>query len=201
MPRLRKLKMKYSRFLVLTLFVVSIGSCFQEDFVPKPSAYFRIDLPEKSYRPTKFGDCPYQFEVPKYAKWEYDKEGLHENCWININYSQYDGQVHISYKQINDNLVDYLEDARQLTNKHIPKAVSIAEQLVYDEDRRVYGLVYNVEGTGAASTMQFFVTDSANHFLRGALYFNVSPNNDSLSPIIDFIKDDIKHMIGTLKWE
>jgi gliding motility-associated lipoprotein GldD len=57
-----------------------------------------------------------------------------------------------------------------------------------------------VEGSGAASPLQFFVTDSSKHFLRGALYFTVKPNNDSLQPVIKFIKEDINRFIDTFEW-
>jgi gliding motility-associated lipoprotein GldD len=73
--------------------------------------------------------------------------------------------------------------------------------MIRDDERRIYGVLYEIKGAEAASTLQFYVTDSLSHFLRGALYFNVSPNNDSLAPVIDFIEEDIRHMIGTLNWE
>jgi gliding motility-associated lipoprotein GldD len=57
-----------------------------------------------------------------------------------------------------------------------------------------------VEGN-AATSRQFYVTDSVHHFLRGALYFNSAPNADSLSIVNDFLETDMRHMIETLKWK
>jgi hypothetical protein len=37
----------------------------------------------------------------------------------------------------------------------------------------------------AASSTQFYVTDSTTHFLRGVLYFYSAPNADSLKPVND----------------
>jgi gliding motility-associated lipoprotein GldD len=55
--------------------------------------------------------------------------------------------------------------------------------------------------TEAASPFQFYLTDSTKNFVRGALYFNTVPNNDSLAPVIDFLKQDIIHMIETFRWK
>ena len=175
-------------------------SCGDDDYTPKPQGYFRIDLPKKAYVREEF-NCPFSFEIPVYTNWTPDREAKGQDCWININYPQFKGKIHLTYKPVHGNLVQYLEDARNLTDAHIPKAVAIDETLVADSSRDVYGLIYDVKGTGAASTMQFFVTDSSEHFLRGALYFDVEPNNDSLAPVINFIKEDIHHLIETVEWE
>jgi len=60
---------------------------------------------------------------------------------------------------------------------------------------------YNIKGADAASTYQFYLTDSTSNFLRGALYFDLVPNNDSLSPVIDFLKADIEQMITSFRWK
>ena len=43
--------------------------------------------------------------------------------------------------------------------------------------------------------------DGTKNFVRGALYFNVTPNKDSLAPVLKFINHDIVHMMETFKWE
>ncbi|PIV58809.1 MAG: gliding motility lipoprotein GldD, partial [Bacteroidetes bacterium CG02_land_8_20_14_3_00_31_25] len=53
----------------------------------------------------------------------------------------------------------------------------------------------------AASNIQFYVTDSIRHFVRGALYFETKPNKDSLAPIINFIEQDVTHLVETLRWK
>jgi gliding motility-associated lipoprotein GldD len=102
---------------------------------------------------------------------------------------------------VDDDLSKYTEDAHSLVMKHIPKASSIEEIRIDNPQSNVHGLVYNIEGTGAASPYQFYITDSTNHFLRGALYFNTLPNNDSLAPVIEFIKGDIMHLLETARWK
>ncbi len=83
---------------------------------------------------------------------------------------------------------------------HITRADAINEELIYNTDKRVFGILYDLKGN-TATAVQFFVTDSINHFLRGSLYFSSEPNPDSLAPVIDFFRQDIAHMIETLKWE
>jgi len=185
--------------LLLTVYFL-VSSCGEEDYTPKPRGFFRIELPEKNYQ-TYQSDCPFTFEYPVYASIENDTKGLAEPCWINLNFTQFRGTLHISYKPVEGNIVKYLEDARDLTNKHIAKAAAINEILISRPDKNVYGLVYDIEGSGAASPIQFFVTDSSKHFLRGALYFNVRPNNDSLQPVINFIKQDIDKFIDSFEWK
>lgn len=187
-------------YLVLAVLLVAFTACEEEVYTPKPRAFFRIDLPEKDYQRVDF-DAPYSFELPAAATWQPDEEANAEAHWINVDYPRFRGRIHFSYKPVKNNLAEYLDDARKLTTKHIPKADMIEEILVHDPSREVYGLVYDVEGIGAASTMQFFLTDSTQHFLRGALYFNVVPNNDSLAPVINYIKEDISNIIATIEWE
>ena len=97
-------------------------------------------------------------------------------------------------------MTKHIEESRKLAMNHIGKASQIQEILIENDRDRVYGLVYDFAGE-TASDMQFFLTDSNAHFLRGALYFNVSPNKDSLAPVISYIKKDIQHLVGSLSWQ
>ena len=180
----------------MLIMAISCGS----NYSPKPRGYFRIDFPGKEYRAldTTF---PYTFEYPDYSKILADPSKLAEPYWINILYVPYHAQLHISYKKINHNLNTYLEDARTLVNKHIPKASAINQREFINKEEKVYGLVYDIRGSEAASVCQFYLTDSVSNFVRGALYFNIVPNNDSLSPVIDFLKKDIEKMINTFRWK
>jgi gliding motility-associated lipoprotein GldD len=183
-------------FFGLILFLNSCGS----DYMPKPRGYFRIDFPKKEYRPfdTTF---PFTFEYPVYAGISADSSKMAEPYWFNIRYKPFNAQLHISYKVIRGNLETYLEDAHVLVNKHIPKANAISQKQYVNASEKVYGLVYEIKGTDAASAYQFYLTDSTKNFVRGALYFNMVPNNDSLSPVILFLKSDIEHMINTFRWK
>lgn len=179
------------------IFILAV-SCDQ-DYYPKPMGYFRIDMPEKSY--IKFDTTyPYSFEYPAYSILLPDHNPNAELYWINIYYPKFKGTMHLSYKKVNDNLNAYLEDTRTMVMKHIPKASAIENREYINAESNVYGLTYSISGVSAASPYQFYLTDSSNHFVRGALYFNVVPNNDSLAPVIEFIKEDIDRMIETFEW-
>lgn len=186
---------------VALLIAWSLVSCNQ-DYTPKPQGYFRITLPQKEYRQLD-SVFPYKFRYPVYGIITPDKLAPGEKNWINIEFPSLKGSIHISYKQIEDRkmLAGFLDDSHTLAMKHIPKANSIEQIPVADANRKVYGLVYNIKGVAAASPYQFYLTDSTRHFLRGALYFNVMPNNDSLAPVIDFVKKDIEVLINSLEWK
>ena len=186
---------------ILALFLITafLPAC-NGDYTPKPRGYFRIDLPEHKYRGFD-STFPYLFEYPVYASLSPDPFSPDEPYWLNIDFPAYRGRIHLSYKKVDGNLVEYLEDSRQFVMKHIPKASGIGDSLILDRERQLYGLVYYIDGMGAASPCQFFITDSTSHFVRGALYFDVVPNNDSLAPVIEFIKKDIEHMLATFQWK
>ena len=115
-------------------------------------------------------------------------------------YPTYNARIYFSYKQINNNFQEIAEDSRNFVYKHAFKADAIIENPYEDSDKNVYGMLYEIKGN-TASSVQFLVTDSTQHFLRGALYFNNHPNKDSLAPVISYISEDIRHMIETLRWE
>ena len=95
-----------------------------------------------------------------------------------------------------DKLVD---DAFKLTYKHSTKATGIKDSLMRTPNG-ITGIFFKVGGN-AATARQFFVTDSTKHFLRGALYFDSTPNADSLGVVNDFLEVDMKHLINTLRWK
>ncbi len=191
---------KFVLYSVLIISLLVLISCGGEDYAPKPRAYFRIDLPKKSYQ-TFDTILPYSFEYPKYAVIKYNKSLNNDKYWINVNFPTYNATIHITYIPVKNNLNNLVENARKFVDKHIPKATSIKEKTYENIENNVYGVVYNIKGNSVASPYQFFVTDREKHYLRGALYFNMQPHNDSLAPVIKFIEKDIDYLISTLKWK
>jgi gliding motility-associated lipoprotein GldD len=189
------------RIASLLLIVGAIFSACEEDYVPKERAYARIELPSPSYISPSMEtwDCPYYFEASNQSFLTIDKRHQNENCWYNLYYPKYKATLHLTYTEVSGDLVTQIEDNRKLAMKHVGKATAINESRVQNDSAHVYGLIYEFKGA-TASDMQFFVTDSANHFLRGSLYFNVKPNKDSLAPVIEYIKSDIRYMISTMVW-
>ena len=186
--------------LIALILLVLASSCGDKNPQPKPRGYFRIDLPDKQYV-TLDTMRYYSFEYPTYSTITPDYHSLQEKDWVNVEFPRFKGTIHISYKQVNDNLGEYLEDAYFMITKHIGKATGIRDSVIINKEKNVYGLMYYLDGEGVASPLQFYLTDSTEHFMRGSLYFNVVPNNDSLQPVIDFITDDVRHLIKTLEWK
>lgn len=168
---------------------------------PKPRAYIRFDMPAKHY--VAFDTTyPFRFEYPDYAVVKPDTARLALPYWLNLEFKKMKATVFLSYKPIHGKeLGTYLEDNHLFLSRHIPKANGIEELVVENRKSNIYGTIYNIGGTGAASPVQFYLTDSTHHFIRGALYFNFPPNNDSLQPVIDFLRKDIVHLAETFRWK
>lgn len=184
--------------IVLCSFFIS---CDEEDDVysPRPRGYCRIDFPEKEYR--RYDSvCPYSFEIPTYSRIVQDKHSGAEPCWLNLEFPQFKATVHLSYKAVNNDLAKHLENSHYFANKHQVKATGLDEVVVLRDSAKVYGLLFDISGN-TASSLQFYLTDSTRHFMRGALYFNSVPNIDSLRIVVDFLRTDVLHMINTTRWK
>ncbi|PRY07846.1 protein involved in gliding motility GldD [Pontibacter ummariensis] len=179
----------------------SVVACGGADYTPKPKGYNRIDLPSQTYQPLQ-EQHPYVFEYSEHAKIRPDSSGIAQPHWINVIYPKLGANVQITYIGLDNSeekLNDLIEDARKLTAKHQIKAYAIEEAEVRTPNGDVAS-VFELEGE-VPSQFQFYVTDSTEHFLRGALYFRTATQNDSLAPVIEFVKKDIIHMLNTLDWK
>jgi len=166
--------------------------------VPKPKGYFRISLPEKSY--IKYDTpCSYSIEYPRYAVINLHPDAATDTCWMDIEFPSLKAKIHLSYFDFRNSLASLTELSRDMAYKHTIRAEAIDEKLWADDSSKVYGILYDLKGN-TASSVQFFVTDSTKHYLRGSLYFTSQPNEDSLMPVISFIREDIIHLIETLDW-
>ncbi len=200
MPKSISMHIFFRIFVLVLLFT----AC-SEKHTPKPRGYFRIDFPEKTYTQLT-GDFPYTFDIPVYAKISKDNKNQDEPYWINVEVPANNAQIHFSYYDLKEGnkptrelLFELMEETRTLAYKHSIKATSIDEQVFMNPAKQVYGTVYNIHGN-AASPMQFFLTDSTKHFLRGAFYIREVPDIDSLQPVIDFIEPDVVRMIESTTW-
>ncbi len=187
---------------VLTIILLSTGC--DPVYTPRPKGYFRIDFPEKKYETYAHEACGFLFEYPSYASISRDSllfgQPVEDPCWLNILFPGFGGTIYLSHKLIDaeEGLAKLIEDAHTLTFKHTVKADYINETVIHTP-HQYGGLIYEVGGN-AASSVQFYITDSTEHFLRGALYFKATPNADSLAPVIDFVKEDMWKLINTFSW-
>lgn len=192
----------FFRIGILAIIICIVVSC-NSTYTPKPTGYFNIQFPERAYKTFDEPGYPYTFEYPVYASVIKDStffgEPTENPWWINIDFPAFNGKIYISYKSIGANRLDTLiKDAYRLTGKHSTMAYSI-EDTAFVTPKNVSGVYFTVGGN-VATAHQFFVTDSVRHFLRGALYFDATPNADSLSVVNDFLLTDLKHLVNTLQW-
>lgn len=203
--------------LVLLTAILSCNS----PYVPRERGYFRIDLPARSYAAFDSAGFPYTFEYPTYGRILRDSSLLDDNpdnpYWINIDFPELHARIYLSYKTIGgvsvykvkdgeryrDSLVrnsfdDLRDEAYRMTFKHTVKASGIRDSL-FRTANGISGVQFRVAGN-AATASQFFVSDTLRHFLRGALYFDATPNSDSLSVVNDFLEEDMRHLVNTLRW-
>lgn len=195
----KKIIVLLTLFFSISIFYSCIKDEDDEVYIPKPKGYPRIFFPEKKY--VMYDSvCPYKFEIPDYSFISNDKHNGADPCWINVNYPRFNAQLHLSYKTITNNLDTVLNECRDFVVKHQVKSTGIDETIIIRDSARVFGLVYDISGN-TASNLQFYLTDSTHHFMRGALYFNSVPNIDSLKIVVDYLRKDIVQMIKTFEWK
>lgn len=192
------------RWIVLAMILIMIG-CQEEDvYAPKPRMYPKVNYPTRSYEVFDEHYCDFTFERPKYSYAVQDNEFFGEEashpCWFDLKIDTFNAEVNFSYYPISreKSLDALLADAFKLTSKHNSKADYIEENYVKNQYGST-GLIFKLDGP-VASPIQFYMTDSTRHFVRGALYFNSKVNVDSIKPILDFVEDDIDHIISSFKW-
>ena len=193
-------------YLIFILFLAIIFSACREDhYTPKPRTYPRVDLPEQRYSTFELEDCPFTFDVPAHARTIKDLSYFNDKpphpCWFNIHYDGLAADIFMSYHEIRQR-ADYeglIADVYRVVSQVNKRSDFMAENRFINSNG-ASGIRFDFEGP-AASPIQFFVSDTSHHFLKGALYFNTRVNVDSLAPVTQFVKQDINRMLQTFKWE
>ena len=184
--------------------LIGFASCNQT-YTIKPSGYQKIQLPAKQYQTFNLPGYPYTFDYPTYAVVEqqvsYLGKDKSKDAWLNIRYPQFGATLYISYNAINAkvNIDTLVRDAYTFANNHNSKA-NFIEDSAYEVNKAVKGVFFHIGGD-VATTYQFFATDSTTHFLRAALYFETTPNEDSLAPINQYLFKDMQQMVRSLRWK
>ncbi|MHA8093431.1 gliding motility lipoprotein GldD [Aquirufa lenticrescens] len=186
---------------ILTLF--SCGSASQEEntAMPRPKGFPAMDIPPHQYKALEKGH-PFSFELSKQAVVKKDTFALAEPHWMYIYYPRWDAFIQLTYKSVEGDrkrLDKMIRDSYVLASKHQMKANRIEDAILTTRDGRK-ATVIELEGE-VATPFQFFATDSTSHFLRGAVYLNTATKNDSLAPVIRYLKQDAIHLIQTLRWK
>ncbi|MGY5352098.1 gliding motility lipoprotein GldD [Wenyingzhuangia sp. IMCC45533] len=178
----------------IILLVLIVSSCSTKSTTPKPNAFLKLEYPKVAYFTIK-DDIPYSFERSELSEFVHKKNG-----WSNLFYPSLNAEISITYQPIANNLTQLIKDAEKLTYKHTLKADNIDVYPFENSTNKVYARLFTLTGD-VASPIQFQVTDSVKNFIYGSLYFNTRPNYDSILPAINYINNDIKHLIETLEWK
>jgi gliding motility-associated lipoprotein GldD len=193
------------RYIVgILILSFSLFACNSDYTVGKKKGYARIDFPEKKYQSFDAAGYPYSFEYPVYANVVKDSTYFNEKAddwWINIDIPRFNAKIHVSYKPINakNNFDTLVRDGFKMAyQQHVNIASGIRDSALHTSNN-VEGIYFSLEGNTATAN-QFFLTDTVHHFLRGALYFDSTPNADSLGVVNEYLKTDLLHLINTLKW-
>lgn len=190
-----------NRYLILV--IVFLCMACNEDYKPKPKAYLRLDYPKAKYVSSKI-DVPFTFETNVLAE-KMSSKRMHaptESYGVNIEYPSLKGTIFLTYKAIDnndENLIKFIGDAEKFTKKHMKKADEIPSFPYENKAQKAYGALSIVKGN-VASPVQFYVTDSVNHFLTGSLYFHAKPNYDSILPAANYLQKDIMQIMETVSW-
>ena len=176
-----------------------IQSCTEEINIPKPPTYLRLELPDHSYH-LYSDDCPYQFEVSDSytVKKVSDQNG--ETCHKDIDLGKLNGTLHMSYIPMTEKLATYVNYVNDKVDEHKIKATAIEDRKFIFEDKKVFCTFFELKGD-VASPFQFYLTDSTDNFVSGVVYFNSTPNYDSLIPSLNYLKIDLENMIEKFEWK
>jgi len=196
------------KYLCLVVVLVSICiSCKNEEvYIPKPRTYPRVAFPDRNDSEFSQKDCPFTMSYPDYFKVQKERlqneEGSTNKCWFDLFSPELNSYLYFSYIPIDDggHFDRLVEDAFELADKHNVKADYRDEIKIDNSSKNVQGLIFEIQGP-VATPLQFYLTDSTNHFLRGSLYFGAKVNRDSIAPIYDFVKDDLELMIKSFQWQ
>jgi len=192
--------------IVLSLWVCALVcciSCFHKKEVaaPKPAGYFRIDLPGHSYQKMDT-TLPFSFEKSIYSQVVINKQ-KDGTYWVDLNYPKFNATFKFTYFPLKtaDSLRGLLVREDKMVKFHYQMADDVEYSIIKAPEAKLWGQIYDISGKEVATPLQFWMTDSAHNFLRATLYFNFTPNNDSLQPVIQYLRQDAMHLVNTFSWK
>lgn len=192
------------KVLIALFFCILFLAACNSTYTTKHKGYSKLFFPEKSYQAFDQASAPYSFEYPRYAVIEEnvnkERTSIQKGKWLNIRFPGQEATIYVSYIAMQAKQLDTLiSDAYTFANNHNNRASSIADS-VFRNAQGVEGVFFTIGGE-VATPYQFFVTDSTHHFFRGALYYDATPNQDSLAPVNAFLLEDIQHILNTFRWK
>lgn len=190
------------RLLCLCLSITLLLGACSEPYTPypRPFGFHRIALPvAPDYARFASAGCPFSFDYPAFGRISRDNA---DSCWADLAFPRYDLKWHLTYRNSEASgktRATHYEDYRRLVYKHSKKATQIKESpLSVPAGEGVLFEIYGNVGTPA----QVFLADSTGqHIFMMSFYFQTALKNDSLQPVIQYMKEEVRHAMETFRWE
>lgn len=187
-------------FIICLLFLVLMSGCAKKQVAtPKPKGYFRIEMPRHNYRPFDTSALPFTFSYADIAQCEFHNQDTVQ--WLLVKYPRQKARIELSYQRILGNAEALILQDKQFVEMHFVKADNVENSDIFDSVSNMYGIFTDIEGRDVACPLHFWVSDMKRNYVRGTLYFEFAPNNDSVQPVIDYIREDALKMIETFEWK
>ncbi len=180
-------------------------SCTADVPVPKPRTFPRLTLPERNPVSFDIPTCPFEFKFPDYAQvnksTSFFKEKPPHDCWFDLHIPSLNASLYFSYHKIKSKKeYEKLVADTYKVNTQINKRSDFMEEVRIRNTQGVGGMKFIFEGA-AASPIHFYLSDTTQHFVKGALYYNDRVRPDSMAPATDFLREDIDKLLGTFLWK
>lgn len=192
--KMRKTVLRNSLWLLAGLLI--LNACSKPEPFPRPTGWPRIELPEHTYQEYSNPLCPFTMEIPAIGEVERQRD---DSCWADFYFPRFDCRWHITYRNIPESGKTYgehYEEYRKLVFKHIQKVSQIQDTPV--ENPNGSGTMFELYGTVAVPAQMIY--GDSTHLLMISFYFDNAIRDDSLSPVINFMKEDLRHMAQSIRW-
>lgn len=184
----------------LLLILIAMSACSDPVAYPRPLAFSRIDFPQNpDYKTFDSESCPFTFKYPSEAE---ISRNASDSCWVDIKFPAYDCKWHVTYRDTRTETKEkevYYEEWRNMIFKHSKKATRIQDKPISSPDGK--GFMYEVYGNVGTPAQLFFSDTKGEEIVMLSCYFRTATKNDSLAPVIDYMKVELEKMVQTLKWE
>ena len=190
------------RIITLALALIIAGLIFiftscNNAATPRPHGYFRIEPYPTNYTTHPLGSISLQINDSAQCCTP-DRQAHDGVYWLNIQYPRYKATIYLSYIPLSDNLDRLMRESVELVYRQNVNTEQV-EAIAYEaSEEQLFATLYALSPE-SATPVQFIVTDSTQYLLRGALYFDTPVRADSVAPSLQYIEDDIIHLIENIR--
>jgi len=188
--------------IILFLGMIFLLSSCSEDIAPRarPHGFHKISFPETvEYQNFKTDQCPFEFAYPASGKVSRVSD---DSCWVDIDFPQYDLKWHLTHRFVPASGIaigEHFEEHRKLIYKHSKKATQIAAR-DYNTSAGT-GKAWEVYGNVGTPAYYFLADSAEENILMLSFYFNTATKNDSLAPVIEFMRGEVEKSLESLRWK